>query len=117
MILFVVVMSCAACSAVNMVAGAFRRYFVKGSRPRFMLATIQRATMWPGLIGHMFAAGLAGRDRAFFDLAWAGAGVGVWIWLYLQLNADDDDDWFKGAKKRLRKWALQNRLSPVASGA
>lgn len=104
-IFLTLIMGCSACSIINLMCGAFRRNFVKGSRLRYFMATAQRATQWPGLLAHLIAAGLSARDHAWWDLASAGAGCAAWILLYLWLRDDDDDDWFKGAKKRLKRWA------------
>ena len=98
------IMACSACALINLLAGGFRAQFVKGSRQRYLMATVQKATQWPGLFAHVLAAGLAARDQAWWDLASAGAGVALWIWFYVWAKNDDDDDWFKGAKKRLKKW-------------
>lgn len=105
MTLLVILLTCSALSTLNLAVGAFRRHFVKGSRQRYLMATVQRATQWPALLANLVAAGLSARDMAFFDLAWSGASIGLWIWFYVQLRLDDDDDWFKGAGKRLKRWA------------
>lgn len=105
LVFYVTLGLCSACSMVNLMCGAFRRSFVKGSRPRYIVATIQRITMWPGLLAFLVAAGLAARDRAWWDLFCAGGGCACWVLFYLWQKDDDDDDWFKGAKKRLKTWA------------
>ena len=90
---------------VFLVGGLRRRSAVRGSRPRYAWATIQRAACWPALV---FVVMTTLRSIALTQplaLLLVPAALAAWTYTFRQLRADGDDDWFGRAARRLRRWA------------
>lgn len=103
---------------VFLIGGLVRRSAVRGSRPRYTWATIQRVACWPGLV---FVVMTTLRSLALLQplaLVLVPAALAAWAYTYRQLRADGDDDWFTRTASRVRRWAAARRAagSPALAG-
>ncbi|MAY95706.1 MAG: hypothetical protein CMH84_04085 [Nocardioides sp.] len=103
---------------VFLIGGLIRRSAVRGSRPRYTWATIQRVACWPGLV---FVVMTTLRSLALLQplaLVLVPAALAAWAYTYRQLRTDGDDDWFTRTASRVRRWATARRTagSPALAG-
>lgn len=92
-----------------------RRMAVRGSRPRYTWATIQRAACWPALV---FVIMTTLRSIALAQpaaLVLVPVALAAWTLTFRQMRADGDDDWFSRTGRRVRRWAAS--LGPAPAGA
>lgn len=93
-----------ACAAVWILSEAGRRLTVRGSRQRYVLATIEHGTRYPALFYLVLSVFL---EFFFGDLAIGVLNcVAVALWaavFYEKRHNGEDDDWFNDQFKKLKK--------------
>ena len=102
---------------IFLLAGLRRRMAVRGSRPRYTWATIQRAACWPALV---FIVMTTLRSIALAQpaaLVLVPVALAAWTLTFRQMRADGDDDWFGRTATRVRRWASSLGRTPVPVGA
>lgn len=102
---------------IFLLAGLRRRMAVRGSRPRYAWATIQRAACWPALV---FVVMTTLRSIALTQpaaLLLVPIALAAWTLTFRQMRADGDDDWFSRTATRLRSWAASLGASPAPAGS
>jgi hypothetical protein len=88
----------------------------RGTRPRYVLATVERTLRYPAIIARLMflTIGVMGRDWA--SVAWDSAGLAFMVVVIWKLG--DHDDFWTGKGKKLKKWARSQfsgstRLAPM----
>ncbi|TQK69677.1 hypothetical protein [Nocardioides sp. SLBN-35] len=87
------------------VAGVVRAWTVQGSVARYRWASIERATMYPGLVGLLLRSTEALARHDYVGLGLWGSLAGVTAWNISRIRNDDDDHWFKDLGRRLGRLA------------
>lgn len=101
------------------IGGMLRRSAVRGSRPRFQWATVQRAACWPAMVFIVMSTMRAISLAMPLGLILIPMVLVAWVYTYRQMRADGDDDWFTGAGTKLRRWArgLSTSQRPAMAGS
>ena len=116
-ILSLLLMVGVAASTVWILTETGRRLSVRGSRPRYVYASAERATRWPALFFLTMSSVLSFK---FGDVTMGAAqaiGVALWItiWWERKRAGDDDEDFWTKTKQ----WLLTRAAgaAPSTSGA
>lgn len=75
-------------------ANVFRLLCVRGSRPRFLLATVCRATLGPALAEPVLSGADVLVHGAPVGLPFAAVMLAIVVHVARSFLGDDDDDWF-----------------------
>lgn len=91
-----------------------RRASVRGSRPRYVWASVERALRYPALVYFSISAAIESvfyKDWLLF--ATACAGVALWMVLWHEKKRDgDDDDFWTSLKKRIQAHLTSTAVAP-----
>lgn len=85
--------------------------YVRGSRQRYIVATIRRAIGWNWVVNpivNSIHVVMSGESRLWLIIYVVGLVIGTWMARIVY--SDDEDDWFSGKWTRLKK-----RLSDAVS--
>lgn len=98
---------------IFLIAGLRRRAAVRGSRPRYAWATVQRAACWPALVFIVMTTMRSISLTQPLALLLVPIALAGWAWTFQQMRADGDDDFFTRLGRRVRRWVSSLGRAPA----
>lgn len=98
---------------IFLIAGLRRRAAVRGSRPRYAWATVQRTACWPALVFIVMTTMRSISLTQPLALLLVPLALAGWAWTFQQMRADGDDDLFTRLGRRVRRWASSLGRAPA----
>lgn len=95
-------------------AACVKLWSARGTRPRYLASTVERAFRYPYLIGQLVLAGLEAKTNDWGGLAMSVIAV-VLAAIIIQWFGGDDEDFWTGFKKKLQQRLPQIGFAPGAA--